>query len=380
MPALSEIRFRRSPHVELKRLEDLAISEREPFAELERDPEFYGLFVAQPPLRMNLKAVARQTAQLFRKLSAPSQLDDALLRDEEVIDLVLDGILEIETGSTFSSGADALPILCPQAALPEIHDATARLSCDALLHAQDLETDDPQALTAALYSYNRIPLSPAWRARFPDRESVLSHVGADREPLRALLEREWFVSRERTSWWMWSSRTSTPSRNADHGTYKLYVSPRPERMSEVFAIVVRVLSDFRAVPFKIGDSAAGLLRPDKLVAYFRTREQLDEAADVLSRELAGCDAHGVPFSAGLDASGLLSWGVDPPENDRALRWLGRESWRYWLAQRLGAALSIAKNARGANAVEPWRFAIERARRHGVDVETWTPTAALWSRA
>ena len=99
---------------------------------------------------------------------------------------------------------------------------------------------------------------------------------------------------------------------------------------------------------------------------------------MLRRELAGCDGHGVPFSAGLDDSGLLSWGVDPPDDERALRWLGRDSWRIWLARRLGAALSIAKAARAADAVEPWRFAIERARRHGVDVETWTPSATLWS--
>jgi hypothetical protein len=113
--------------------------------------------------------------------------------------------------------------------------------------------------------------------------------------------------------------------------------------------------------------------------YFTTREVLLEAASALRRELAGCDAHGVPFTAGLDDSGLLSWGIDPPENDRALRWLHRQSWRLWVAERLAAALSIAKRARSAAAVEPWRFALERARRQGIDVETWTPSAALWSR-
>ncbi|HYU25466.1 MAG TPA: hypothetical protein VEO74_09705, partial [Thermoanaerobaculia bacterium] len=163
-------------------------------------------------------------------------------------------------------------------------------------------------------------------------------------------------------------------------TYKLYISPRPERIRDAFDVVVRVLSDFPGTPFKIGNSPVGLLRPDKFVAYFATREELGDAAEVLRRELAGCDAHGVPFSAGLDDSGLLSWGVDPPEDERALQWLGRDSWRFWVAKRLGAALSIAKNARSADAVEPWRFAIERARRHGVDVETWTPSAALWSAA
>jgi hypothetical protein len=381
MPSLHQIRFRSSPHVELKQLADLPSEQREPFLELESDPDFYGLFIPRPPLTMNLKAVARQTAELFRTLAEPSPLDKALLADEhhvaDVVDLVLDGILEIETGHGFVCGADALALLAPPAPPPALRDATARLSRDALLHAQDLATNDPSALTMALYYYNRIPISPFWKTRFASREAILAHLGADHAALRALLEREWVASDNMQGWLSWSSKMLAP-RNGSDVTYKLYVSPRPERIRDAFEILVRVLADFPGTPFKIGNGAAGILRPDKLVAYFNTRELLDEAAAVLRRELAGCDAHGVPFSAGLDDSGLLSWGVDPPEDERALQWLGRDSWRFWVAKRLGAALSIAKLASSASAVEPWRFAIERARRHGVDVETWTPSAALWS--
>lgn len=382
MPALHEIRFRSSPLVELKQLAELEPDQREPFLELENDPEFFGLFVPRPPFQMNLKSVARPTAELFRTLAAPSRLDDALLGDDEsrddVVDLVLDGILEIEAGDGFVCGADALPVVCPPVGTPDVRDAVMRLSREALLHAQDLETNDPQALTAALYFYNRIPMSAFWKARFASHEAVLAHLGADREPLRVLLEREWIASDRMKGWLSWSSRSRRP-RADDDVTYKLYVSPRPERIREAFEAVARVLSDFPGTQFKIGDGASGILRPDKLVAYFATREELGEAADLLRRDLAGCEAQGVPFSAGLEESGLLSWGVDPPDNDRALSWLGQESWRFWVVKRLGAALSIAKSARSASAVEPWRFAIERARRHGVDVETWTPSATLWSR-
>jgi hypothetical protein len=381
MPSLDQIRFRASPYVELKQLADLPSEQREPFLELESDPDFYGLFIPRPPLMMNLKAVARQTAELFRALAEPSPLDDALLADEhhaaDVVDLVLDGILEIESGGGFVCGADALALLAPPAPPPALRDAAARLSRDALLHAQDLATNDPSALMMALYFYNRIPISPFWKTRFASREAILAHLGADRAALRALLEREWVASDGMQGWLSWSSKTRAP-RDSSDVTYKLYVSPRPERIRDAFEVLVRVLADFPGTPFKIGNGAAGILRPDKLVAYFTTRELLGEAAAVLRRELAGCDGHGVPFSAGLDDSGLLSWGVDPPDDERALRWLGRDSWRIWLARRLGAALSIAKAARGADAVEPWRFAIERTRRHGVDVETWTPSATLWS--
>jgi hypothetical protein len=376
-PPLRDLRFRTSPCIELKLLGELEPAQREPFLELERDPDFYGLLIAKPPLTMNLKSVVRSTATLLQSLIAPSHLDAAAI-DDDVVDLVLDGILEIEHGDDFISGADALSLVCPPREATPTRDAAARLSHDALLHAQDLETNDAQTLTAALYFFNRIPLTPFWRARFADADAILAHLGADRGTLRALLEREWIASRRMAGWLTWS--TKSPSRRTpESGTYKLYISPRPERMRDAFDVVVRVLADYPGTPFKIGNGAAGMLRPDQMVAYFPTREELNEVADVLRRELAGCDAHGVPFSAGLDDTGLLSWGVDPPDADRALQWLRRESWRFWVAQRLGAAVSIAKIARGAAAIEPWRFAIERVRRHGVDVDTWTPSATLWSR-
>ncbi|MCU1348547.1 MAG: hypothetical protein JWO56_1577 [Acidobacteria bacterium] len=388
MIPLQQIRFRASPHVELKQLAELAPEQREPFRELESDVDFYGLFVPRPPLTMNLKSVARQTAELFRTLSTPSHLDAALLADDEdrgdVIDLVLDGILEIEspTGSdtTFVSGADALPLLTPPRPEALLRDAVARLSVDALRHAEDLETADPHLLTTALYLYNRIPLSPFWKTRLADRDAVAAWLGIDRGSLRALLEREWVaMPPDRSAGWLtWLSRAPQRAHDANSVTYKLYISPRPERIRDAFEIVVRVLSTLPGSQFKIGQDAAGLLRPDKLVAYFGNRAELDAAAAALQRELAGCDAHGVPFTAGIDADGLLSWGVDPPENDRALRWLGRESWRLWVVQRLGAALAVGKSARSAGAAEPWRFAIERARRQGVDVETWSPSPTLWS--
>ncbi len=363
------LRFRSSPRVALKQLGDLGEEERERFRELESDPEFYGLFVAKPPLAMNLKSVSRDAAELFLSLAEPRSLDI----DDDVMDLVLDGILEIESGDRFVSGADALGILLPATRARDV----GRLSLDALLHAQDLETSDPQALTMALYLHNRIPMTAFWKTRFAN---VVEHVGAAGGSLRALLAREW-VTRDReqpNGWLYWAPRMPVP-RGPDDVTYKLYVSPRPERIREAFEILVRVLSAFPGTPFKIGDGAAGLLRPDKMVAYFRTREELDAVAAELQRELAGCDAHGVPFTAAIDASGLVSWGIDPPESERPLKWTGPRSWRLWIAQRLGAAMAIAKSTTSNGfGAEPYVFAVERVRRLGVDIESWTPPPALWS--
>jgi len=380
---LHEMRFRSSPFVDLKQLTDLSLEQREPFRDLESDADFFGLLVPRPPLRINIKSVARQTAELFLRLTTASRIDASLLDDDDyrndVIDLVLDGILEVERDGEFVCGADAMSVVSPPPAEPDVMTPAARLSREALLHAQDLETEEPHVLTTALYLYNRIPNSAFWKARFRDRDAVLAHLGADRGPLRVLLDRDWVPHpAERSRGWLsWFSRTVV-ARQAGGVTHKLYVSPRPEQIRDAFEVVVRVLTQFPGSQFKIGEDASGLLRPDKLVTYFTTREQLDEAAAVLGRELAGCAAHGVPFTAGIDDAGLLSRGIDPPDSARALRWMGRESWRLWVVQHLASGLALAKGARSINAVAPWRFAVERIRRHGVEVDTWTPSAALWS--
>jgi hypothetical protein len=382
-PSFDEIRFRASSSVELRRLEELDAAQRAPFLELQRDPSFHGLFIPRPPLTMSVKSVERQTAELFLSLATPARLDRALLDDAgyigDVVDLVLDGFLEIESGGRFISGADAFPIVCSGLAPLEIRDVAARLSRDALLHAQDLETSDADELTMSLYRYHRIPMTPFWKARLANRDAVRAHLGANRGPLRLLLEREWTdLSPEKPSGWLtWSSKAQAPG-EPDRVGAKLFVSPRPERIRDAFEIVVRVLSEFPGLAFKVGDDAMGLLRPDKLVVYFTTREQLGEVAGALRRELAGCEAHGVPFTAGLDENGLLSWGVDPPKDDQPLSWMTTDSWRLWIVGLLGPALAIAKLARGEAAVEPWRFAVERIRRAGVDPETWTPSPTLWS--
>lgn len=365
--------LRASPHFELKQLAELPAEQRAPFAELERDPEFYGLLIPRPPLTANAKAVARPAAALLRRLATPG----TLARSRDAVDLVLDAILEVKHGRRYVSGADALPHLVRLRTAAAPRGAIGQLSREALLHAQDLETSNAAALTAALYSYNRIPLSPFWRARFADRTAILEHLGATRGTLRALLRRGWTFSSARPGWLSWRPKTRT-RRDKAGVTYKLYISPRPERIRDAFDIAVRLLTEFPGTPFKLGSDAAGLLRPDKFVAYFPTRALLDDAADALGHALDGCDAHGVPFSAAVDERGLLSWGVDPPDGERALQWLGRDSWRLWLVKRLGAAMSIGKLARTRAAAEPWRFAVERLRRHGVDVERWTPSAALWS--
>ncbi|HEY0143429.1 MAG TPA: hypothetical protein VGF48_21230 [Thermoanaerobaculia bacterium] len=371
---LASRRFRASSRFELKRLDELPPEQRGAFRELESDADFYGLLVPRGDTMLSIKSVAAETASLFRTLAEPAAIDV----DDDVIDLVLDGVLEVEDNGAFVAGVDAFPILYPDTRAGSGGGAIARISSEALEHAFDLVTSEPGALTSALYSYHRIPLTRFWLARWPGREEVLAEIGAS-GALKGLLDRFWTMipSDASPSWISWQSRSAAPRRRHDpvDVTWKLYVSPRPEHIGDAFAGLVRVLAEIPGAQMKIGRDAAGLLRPDKLVSYFTSKGDLERAANALASELRGLPAHGVPFTAGVDEEGLLSWGIDPPDSARALSWLGRESWRLWIVTRLGSALAFAKT--GQRQDEAIAFAVERVRRHGVDVETWTPGPSLW---
>jgi hypothetical protein len=368
----TETRFRASARFELKQLAELTAEQREPLRELENDPSFFGLLVPRDTAGANIKSVGSEIAALLRHLAAPA----VLAIDGDIIDLVLDGVLEIEVDDVFLSGPDALPHLVdPQDAAEPC--GIARISFEALRHAEDLESTDAAAASAALYFYNRIPISRFWRARFPDRAAVLAHLGVERDAVAAML-RGWRQSSSQ-GWISWTPRGRRHV-GTDAPIYKLYVSPRPENIREAFEGVIRALTDVGPVDFKIGEDASGLLRPDKLVLYFGSREELDRAANAILSRLSSCPAHGVPFTAGIDDAGLLSWGVDPPDSERTLSWMGRESWRLWLAGKLGDAIAFAKGWSTPLNVEPWRFARERVRRLGVDVDRWTPNDSLWRPA
>jgi hypothetical protein len=119
----------------------------------------------------------------------------------------------------------------------------------------------------------------------------------------------------------------------------------------------------------------GLLRPDKLVAYFTDQETLMSVADRLGERLRGMTAHGVPFTAAIDGDGLLSWGVDPPAAARPLSWQPQQSWRSWISLALAGALLEARQ--GGADVPPARFAVQRLGLEGVDTERWAPSPTLW---
>lgn len=381
--------YRANPAFELVLFDRLDLRERETLAELRKDPDFYGILrprEAHPAnTALGVKSVDRETALLFLTLREPgplpsymrTMLGDGALR--VVARLVADAILEVEEEGRFVSGAAALPLFVERRS-GAAAGRLAEISHAALRYAQDLAEDDPLALSFRLYGYNRRPLTPAWKRLLPKGDQVLAWLGigagGPRGPRRQLLDRSW----ERTGgssaeWWLsWRSRQDGDL-SGGGATWKLYVSPVPEALPGSFGDILEALAAGRAAQFKIGADALGILRADKIVAYFPSFERLAVAAEALETRLSGIPAQGVPFTSEIGGEGLLSWGVDPPREESSFG--SGESWRLWLTHRLSRALL---SARSTAEPEPWRFALERVRLEGVDTDTWTPGALLWKRS
>ncbi|MFL6194774.1 MAG: hypothetical protein ACJ75H_11430 [Thermoanaerobaculia bacterium] len=353
--------FRANPLYELVLWDRLEPGERQALAGLRGDPGFYGVLRPAGDRGLGARSVDRDTALLFLTLREPGPLPAyvrSMLGAEAAVTvarLVADGVLEVERDGAFVSGPAALET----DGGPEGDGRLARLSVEALRYGQALAAmavDDARLLSWRLYGYNQRPLTPAWKRRWPSPEAVERDLG-----IASGLDRRW-VSSGRAGWLSWQARNQEP-RAAGGPTWKLYVSPVPEALAESFGEIVEALARGRASQFKIGSDAAGLLRPDKIVAYFPSFERLSQAAAVVTERLAGVPAQGVPFTSEISGDGLLSWGLDPP---------GAESWRLWLTHRLARALLSARSAAG----EPWRLALERVRLEGVDTATWTPGARV----
>jgi hypothetical protein len=384
--------FRANPAYELVLWDRLEPAERASLERLREDPELYGVLRPRGDGAMaegapGLKAVDRETALLFLTLREPGGLPSYVREllgaaaGRTIGRLVADGVLEVEREGAFVHGAAAFE---PGLAGGEENGGghLAALSLAALRYGAALAVDDPLRLSFRLYGYNRRPLTPRWQRRLAGAAAVEGFLGiAPGGANRQRLDAAWLPAPPSAAWLSWRSRREETAENApaDGGaTFKLYVSPAPEALAGSFGAILDALAAARAPQLKVGAGAAGLLRPDKIVAYFPSFERLAAAAEAMTPRLAGIAAQGVPFTSEIGGGGLLSWGMDPPPT-AGQSWNGPMSWRLWLTHRLARALLSARRSPDeAAAPEPWRFALERVRLEGVDTATWTPASGLWS--
>ncbi len=223
-------------------------------------------------------------------------------------------------------------------------------------------SEDPGVVAQWLYRFGTVPRGPAIDRDFgPDDDPMavlgLTVGGAARRRLEAAYEA--------TSLAGWYSFARTTARVQLSAACKLYVSPRPEALADAFPRIADELVRSGVRSFKVGRGIEGLLRPDKIVAYFDDRAHMEAVAGALDRSLWGCPAQGVPFSTEAGGNGLLSSGVDPPPGTSVT------SWRSWVTKRLAASLTAR---RATPCEDPVAAALADLRLAGVDPERWLPSA------
>jgi hypothetical protein len=385
VPDRGEFVFRANPSFELLVFDRLAVGERSALASLASDSDFYG--VLRPSVSgLNLKSVNRDLALLFCTLQTPGkipayvQAELGASYEEFVTQLVLDQVLQVEDGGAFVCGAGAQHLFVPVEAA---HQPTSRVSAlpqQAVKYAQNLDIEEASMLGARIYFYNREPASPRLMSEYPTEAEVARRLGvSEGTESGARLRRKWAempADPANAGWRVWKRKHKGKGKSGFG--YKLYVSPRTEALSEAFSAAAETFGETGVQHFKVGRDIYGMLRPDKLVAYFSTEEHLRETAERVYTRLSGMVAHGVPFTCELHGDGLLSWGMDPPKRTQVLPWQERQSWRLWVVNKLATALLAAK-AQPSHAVEPWKFALERVRLDGIETNSWKPSPDIFRR-
>jgi hypothetical protein len=110
------------------------------------------------------------------------------------------------------------------------------------------------------------------------------------------------------------------------------------------------------------------------VAYFERLEDLQQASEIIRASTSGISVQGVPFSASIGSDGLVSWGIDPPRQEKMSGSQLPQSWRQWVSERIAVYIVAAKESGDINATET---VLSRLTMDGLDTKTWTPNLAIW---
>ncbi len=361
-------RFRLIPYDEMNELDRGAL---QPLSE---DAEFFGVLVPPSGSRLPVRSVSRDAALVFLTLrtaaSVPHLVSTVFGTDanRQLRQLIIDGVLELESDGSFISGESAL---LSTGVSSEGGGYIGRLSRDAVSYGAALGPLPIVEIASRLYLFNRRPSTPALEAQFAASQDVIAYLTSGDRGDRRLRSR-WHQEITEGTWVCWRSSDEAASLR-----FKLYVSPTLEALPDAFRLTLDALARVGCTNFKAGLTAFGLLRPDKIVAYFARLEDLQAAAELISVSSAGIPAHGVPFTGAIDNEGLVSWGMDPPLPDGPVGTGHAQSWREWVAERVAVYLALGRES---EATDVPAFALRRLELDGIDVARWTPNLAIWRGA
>lgn len=362
-----ERRFRTNPNYELKVFESLEAPEQQRLGALFRGQDAYGVLRARDPQSLDPpRLIEADVALLLLTLTEPlpfPQYARAVLgeRAERLVQqLVLDGVLlTTDDAGRLVTGVEALGLFAGSHG--EGSQRVVRLSEEAVRWGSELGILNESVVAAMLYWYNTIPVPRGCESDTGWTRRIQSNV---------TLRRMYNVNNKPGEWCM--CHPLRPQRRGSELAYKLYVSVRGEAVIDAADRLFQVLADVGQPPLKFGAHRRALCRPDKLVVYFASLQELRDLARALLPELAGLPVHGVPFTAPIDDEGRLSWGIDAPASSEGA---DQESWRFRVVTSVAAALTTALRAgtRGESACE---YALTRTSLDGIDRDTWTPQGSV----
>jgi hypothetical protein len=371
--------YRLNPVLRLIEHSQLPKPQRVAFDPLATDPDHFGVLISDQIPELGVQAVDQAGAKLLSKLIQSGGVADVVSDPLELARLVLDGVLEYLFKGEFATGPAAYPALFEgDVPIQEPGDSLAEISFEALELAEQLKTTNAKEIAAWLYRFYIVPFSPIWARRLATPQVTEAFVGLNASGnLHHVLE-EFYTAYDVPGWRAWRRVGSDGTEETGSLTYKLYISPHPSMLPEVFFDAAMLFVERDVGAFKMGQSAHGLLRPDKLIAYFRDYASLKEVSALLDRRLRRYKAQGVPFTASLSADGILSWGVDPPREEAIAGWQDALSWRQWITDRLGRSVLRARIL-GCDGTTPWQFALMRLSLDGVNTEHWLPSAVQFEK-
>jgi hypothetical protein len=377
IPAFLERSFRSNPRLKAGPLDELALDHQQ-FIEPSAAGSV-GAMLREGATGAFVATLDHEAAALFHGLTAPQQIPEWLeARPSEgrwrtVARLVCDQVLQVELADgSFADGVLAHDALFGNHDRPEVEDLARRIdpvSRAAIALAVGFPSASAVAIARRLYAYNSTPRTGRWDRLLGDPGATPTWLGlgSDAAWLKRLRARfvEFGSRTDETPWLQWVRRGANPRTSLRH---KIYVSPTTEHLPEVLHGVAEVCTAMDVAAFKVGATLQGVLRPDRLVIYVPDEPAVVRMAGELSSALAGVAAHGVPFTAPLDTTGLLSWAMDPVADDGQALIANPWSWRTKVAWRL--ADSIARAAGHATDAAVTEFALARLRLDGVEPVGW----------
>lgn len=256
-----------------------------------------------------------------------------------------------------------------------------RLSIRAIELAYSSAETDPRRLAAMLYFYNRIPVSRKWKERIPDSLALLRYLGihangrwpGSRRILPVRMKFDHSKTAEYAYWTFWTIRGGR-SDASKGGQIKLYISPLCEDLSAVVQQLAQYLDGSGAYALKVGRHVPALLRPDKLMVYFRDVDDALRFGHQFLLRTCLLRAQGVPFTFPVGSTGLVSMGFDPPET---ARWSYRKeggSWRLWVT---GCVAETILRVRKSRSPDPMNSIYAELLARKIDPHLWKPLDGTW---